>query len=94
VFFSDIAFILRFVINLWFYATPIFYPITMVPEKYMDFYMLNPMAVIVSFYRWAIMHTPLPDFKYIVIACAFSVFLFFFSFLFFYKYENAMVKRV
>ncbi len=94
VFFSDIAFILRFIINLWFYATPIFYPITMVPEKYMDFYMLNPMAVIVSFYRWAIMHTPLPDYKYILIACAFSVFLFFFSFLVFYKYENAMVKRV
>lgn len=94
VFFSDIAFILRFILNLWFYATPILYPLRMVPPKFMDLYMLNPMAVIVSIYRWAIMHTPLPEFKYIVTASIFSFGLLLLSFLFFYKNENAMVKRI
>jgi len=94
VFFTDIAFILRFILNLWFYATPIFYPLKMVPPKFMGLYMLNPMTVIISIYRWAIIHTPLPEYKYIIIAAVFCFGLLLFSFLFFYKKENVMVKRV
>jgi ABC-type polysaccharide/polyol phosphate export permease len=93
-FFTDIAFALRFALNVWFYATPIFYPPTMVPQKLMKFYMLNPMAVIVSIYRWAIIHTPLPELKFIIIAAGISFGLFFSGFLFFKKKENTMIKRL
>jgi ABC-2 type transport system permease protein len=94
VFFSDIAFILRFIINLWFYATPIFYPITMVPEKYMNFYMLNPMAVIISLYRSVIIHTKIPSVNYISLAVIISLLIFFFGFVILQWKENDMVKLI
>jgi lipopolysaccharide transport system permease protein len=36
---------------LWFYATPIVYPITLVPENLRSFYFLNPMVGVIQAYR-------------------------------------------
>lgn len=51
VFFRDIEFMANLFIRGWMYLSPIIYPIVKVPEKYLDLYMLNPMATIISMYR-------------------------------------------
>ncbi|NJL11131.1 MAG: ABC transporter permease, partial [Calothrix sp. SM1_7_51] len=38
--------------NLWFYVTPLVYPITAIPEGWRDWiFWLNPMATIAELYR-------------------------------------------
>jgi lipopolysaccharide transport system permease protein len=71
-FYHDVGFILQFILFGWFYITPIFYPITMVPERYLSFYMLNPMATIVHAYRNVLFSGIAPDFKYLSIALVIS----------------------
>lgn len=51
VFFRDTIWIVNILLLAWFYLTPIFYPVKMIPKEYLSFYMLNPMAAIVSAYR-------------------------------------------
>jgi len=51
VYFHDVRYIVQASILPWFYLTPIFYPMTMVPEKYRLWLYLNPMAGVVSMYR-------------------------------------------
>lgn len=51
VFYRDIKHILTLLLQLWFYATPIIYPVSLVPEQLRLFYYLNPMAGIVEGYR-------------------------------------------
>lgn len=51
VFFRDIRFIVPLGLQLWLYATPVIYPISLVPERIRPFYMLNPMAGLIASYR-------------------------------------------
>jgi ABC-type polysaccharide/polyol phosphate export permease len=60
-FYDDVGFILEFILFGWFYLTPIFYPTTMVPERFLSLYMLNPMAVIVNSYRNVLLYGQGPD---------------------------------
>ncbi len=60
VFYRDVQSLLALGIQLWFYASPIIYPVTMVPEKLRPFYFLNPMAGILEAYRDVLLNGRLP----------------------------------
>ena len=52
VFLRDIPQTLNVIINIWFYATPIVYPATSIPESWQNWVLwLNPLAAIVEVYR-------------------------------------------
>jgi lipopolysaccharide transport system permease protein len=51
IFYRDVQSLLTLGIQLWFYASPIIYPITLVPERLRSFYFLNPMAGVLEGYR-------------------------------------------
>ncbi|NJN10925.1 MAG: ABC transporter permease [Richelia sp. RM2_1_2] len=52
VFLRDIPQTLNVILNIWFYATPIVYPITSIPESWRGWILwLNPLAAIVEVYR-------------------------------------------
>jgi lipopolysaccharide transport system permease protein len=51
VFFRDVRFVVPLGIQLWLYATPVIYPVSLVPERLRTLYMLNPMAGLISSYR-------------------------------------------
>jgi len=49
--FRDVRFVVPFLIQFWFFATPIIYPANMVPEQYRALYFLNPLAGIIEGFR-------------------------------------------
>ena len=49
--YRDLRFALTFGIQLWMYASPVVYPASQVPAKYLDIYMLNPMSPIIESFR-------------------------------------------
>lgn len=52
VFLRDIPQTIGVLLNLWFYMTPVVYPITAIPQPYRDWvFWFNPMATIVELYR-------------------------------------------
>lgn len=51
--FRDITYIWEVGVQAAFYATPIFYPLSIVPEQYRPYLLLNPMAQIVQDARYA-----------------------------------------
>lgn len=52
--FNDVNAILGYIIRLWMYATPVVYASSMVPERYMALYKLNPLTTVVEGMRWAL----------------------------------------
>jgi lipopolysaccharide transport system permease protein len=60
VFYRDIRHIFVLGLQLWFYASPIIYPVTSVPEKLKPFYYLNPMAGVLEAYRAILLYHTLP----------------------------------
>lgn len=68
VFYRDVGTLLALVIQLWFYASPIIYPVSMVPEQLLPFYYLNPMAGILEAYRAVILYQTIPSFSLVISA--------------------------
>ena len=50
--YRDLTFVMGFGVQLWMYATPIVYPLSIVPEKFRFLACLNPMASIVESFRY------------------------------------------
>ena len=68
VYFRDLEHILAIIAMAWLYATPICYPETMVPEKYLSLYRLNPVTPIVNAYRDVLYYGRTPDLTTLLIA--------------------------
>jgi len=95
VFMRDMLFIGPFVMQLWFFLSPVFYNIEgRVPERYIDIYMTNPMAVLISLYRTSLMGQPLPEARYIFTAFAICILTFLAGYVLFKKKEDLMVKSI
>jgi lipopolysaccharide transport system permease protein len=58
--FRDVTVLLPVIVQLWFFASPIVYPSTIVPPEWQTLYYLNPMALTISGTRWAFAGTPPP----------------------------------
>jgi lipopolysaccharide transport system permease protein len=58
--FRDLQVLSGFLIQLWLYATPVIYPLSKVPERWLWVSALNPMSFPVSFFRHALLNTPAP----------------------------------
>ena len=68
VYFRDLEHILAIVAMAWLYATPICYPDTMVPEKYLSLYRLNPVTPVVNAYRDVLYYGKTPDLTTLLLA--------------------------
>jgi len=52
--FRDVAQAMPFITQLWLFATPVAYPMSVVPAALRPLYELNPMVVVVEGFRWAL----------------------------------------
>ena len=60
--YRDIQQMVPFLLQIWMYATPIVYPITIIPEGTIRYiYSLNPMVGVVQGFRWALFGGSPPD---------------------------------
>jgi lipopolysaccharide transport system permease protein len=76
VFYRDIRFVVPLVLQLWMYATPIIYPVALVPERLRTLYMLNPMAGLIESYRAIALHGAWPEWGDLGIAAVISTVIF------------------
>jgi len=60
--YRDVGNIIPFLIQVWMYASPVVYPVSMVPEKWRLLYSLNPMVGVIEGFRWAVIGKQSPDF--------------------------------
>jgi len=86
VYYRDVQSLLTLVVQLWFYASPIIYPVTVVPENLRPFYFLNPMAGILEAYRDVLLSGQLPG-SYLMMSAFVSLVIFLLGYWFFKRVE-------
>ena len=59
--YRDVRHVSPFLLQIWMYASPIVYPMSLVPESYRSIYALNPMAGVISAFRSMLLGTPGPS---------------------------------
>ncbi len=87
-FYRDIQYLTNLLLMLWMYMTPIVYPLSLVPERFVWLYKLNPMVGIIEGYRSAIFGYPFEP-TIVYWAAGVSVIVFFFGFYIFKKNEHS-----
>ena len=55
VYYRDFVYALPFLVQAWFYASPIAYSTSLIPEKFLWLYSLNPMVGVINGFRWALL---------------------------------------
>jgi len=68
--YHDVGHATPFLIQFWMYASPVVYPVSLVPERWRLLYSLNPMAGVIEGFRWALLATDRPDFTVMAISAA------------------------
>jgi lipopolysaccharide transport system permease protein len=53
--YRDVPYAIPFLTQLWLYASPVIYPVTLVPAHWRWLLALNPMAGVIDGFRWAVL---------------------------------------
>ena len=86
VFYRDVQSLLALILQLWFYLSPIIYPVSMVPTNLQIFYYLNPMAGLLEAYRAVFLYGQAPGY-YLLLSALVSSIVFIFGFWLFKRVE-------
>jgi lipopolysaccharide transport system permease protein len=91
--YRDIGMALPLLLQVWMFATPVVYPLTLVPERWQALYSLNPMVGIVESFRRVILQGVPPDFHSLGLSALVTVTLLPVAFIYF-KHVEATVADI
>ncbi len=86
--YRDFRYVVPFVLQIWFYTTPLIWALRKVPPAWRPLVALNPMCGIVEAYRWAILPGWDLDVAALAISLAVSLWLFLVGLRFFRRLER------
>jgi len=92
--YHDVGYVTPFLIQLWMYASPVIYPVSLVPEHWRLLYSFNPMAGVIEGFRWALLGKQSPDFAVMAVSAALVVALLLAGLVFFKHMESSFADIV
>jgi len=66
--YRDVGHTIPVLIQMLMYASPIAYPVALVPERWRLLYSLNPMVGVVEGFRWGLLGKAAPDFRLMAVS--------------------------
>lgn len=95
VYVRDLEYIVSFIINMLFYATPILYAATFFENSFLKYViMLNPMATIITCYRDILFYQSMPHIKSLLVVLLASTLLCYIGLLIFKKLEKGFAEEI
>jgi lipopolysaccharide transport system permease protein len=92
--FRDVGVALPVLLQLWMFASPVIYPLSVVPPQFRTWYLLNPIAGIVSSSRDVLLHGTAPQLEPLRIACIVTAVALPAAYLFFKRAEATMADVI
>jgi lipopolysaccharide transport system permease protein len=92
--FRDTQYLLGVFLMLGFFLTPILYDLSVVPERYLRFYRLNPMSHLIDAYRAVLLRGETPDLRSLASVAALSVLQFGVFYLFFQRASTRFAEEI
>src|SRR5918996_4328781 len=92
--YRDVGQAIPFLIQIWMFASPVAYPVSVVPENWRLLYSLNPMVGVIEGFRWALLGKAIPEILPIVITIAVVLALLFSGMVFFKRMEETFADVV
>ena len=91
---KDTEYLVNFIVNMLFYATPILYPVTLFPQKIRWVLYANPLTELITAYRDIFMYHQLPALIPTLYLVCITIAVFFIGLLIFRKLEKGFAEEV
>jgi homopolymeric O-antigen transport system permease protein len=92
--YRDVGHAIPFIVQLWFFVSPVVYPVTEIDPAWRFVYGLNPMAGVIEGFRWALLGKTHPDFRVIAVSSMVVVILLIPALLYFRRTERTFADIV
>ena len=92
--YRDVGHTVPFLIQIWMFASPVAYPVGLIPEKWRLLYSLNPLAGVIEGFRWALLGKESPDFRVIAVSTMVVVALLFGGLIYFKRTERTFADLI
>jgi lipopolysaccharide transport system permease protein len=92
--YRDLTNIMSVGVQLWMLATPVVYPLSQVPENYRRFFILNPMASIISGFRAAFLGKSVITVEYFLVGWIVTLICLFCGLVLFNRIEKTFVDTI
>jgi len=92
--YRDMAMLVGFGLDLWRYGCPIAYGLMLVPEKYLFWYMLNPVTPIITTFRRALFGFGFFEIKYLLFSWVLSIAVFLLGLILFSRIERTFMDTI
>jgi lipopolysaccharide transport system permease protein len=95
--FRDVTYLVPFMVQIWFYLTPVIYASELLPDFIQPLLLLNPLTGIVEGFRWAIFGSQLyapPSVTMMIVTIVIMVFVLFGGILFFRRIEQSFADII
>ncbi len=92
--YKDLRYAMSFLTQLWMYATPIVYPLTLVPDWLRPWYVLNPMVSLVESFRYAFLGSGAILWSDVVISWLVTLLILFGGIILFSRVEKTFMDTV
>ena len=92
--YRDVSHTIPFLTQIWMFASPVAYPVSLVPEKWRLLYSLNPMVGVIEGFRWALLGKESPDFGVIALSTAVVLVIFLSGIVYFKQMERTFADII
>ena len=92
--YRDLAMLVGFGLDLWRYGCPIAYGLQLVPDKYMQLYMLNPVVPILTSFRYAVFGFGYFHLGYYIFSWCVSLVVFIIGLIMFSRIERTFMDTI
>ncbi|HOK57270.1 MAG TPA: ABC transporter permease [bacterium] len=94
VYYRDVRYIMNFLIQVWFFLSPIAYSSSIVPERYRFLYGLNPMVGVIEGFRWCLLGKEITSIKMMYFSIFIILILFIGGIYFFKNMEKSFADVI
>jgi lipopolysaccharide transport system permease protein len=92
--YRDVGHTIPFLIQVWMFASPVVYPVSLIPESWRLVYSLNPMVGVIEGFRWALLGKENPDFALMLVSVAVVLVLLAGGIVFFKRMERTLADLI
>ena len=92
--YRDVSFAVAFMIQALMYASPVIYPVSLIPERFRLFYYLNPMTGVIEGFRWALLGSGAPPGVFFLLSVGIILVLLFSGAYIFRRTERTIVDVI
>lgn len=92
--FRDVGHIIPFFVQFWMFASPVVYPVSLIPERWRTLYSLNPAVGVIEGFRWSLLGQRAPSLETILPSVGIVLMLFVSGIVYFKRMERTFADVI